>query len=101
MYTASAMALNDYFNATITRSVISCPSASTSVSYNPIVYQGGIGIAYLGMLLLCNASSAIKGRFCNNSEIDTLISKRSSVENKAKLSQLTRADFVTIARLTH
>ena len=29
-----------------------------------------------------------KGRFCNNSEIDTLISKRLSVENKAKLSQL-------------
>ena len=27
-----------------------------------------------------------KGRYCNNSEIDTLISKRSSVENKAKLS---------------
>ena len=25
---------------------------------------------------------------CNNSEIDTLISKRLSVENKAKLSQL-------------
>ena len=29
-----------------------------------------------------------KGRFCNNSEIDTLISKRLSVENKAKLFQL-------------
>ena len=29
-----------------------------------------------------------KGGFCNNSEIDTLISKRLSVENKAKLSQL-------------
>ena len=29
-----------------------------------------------------------KGRFCNNSEIDTLISERLSVENKAKLSQL-------------
>ena len=29
-----------------------------------------------------------KGRSCNNSKIDTLISKRSSVENKAKLSQL-------------
>ena len=29
-----------------------------------------------------------KGRFCNNSEIDTLISKRLSVQNKAKLSQL-------------
>ena len=33
-----------------------------------------------------------KGRFCNNSEIDTLISKRLSAESKAKLSQLTRAD---------
>ena len=29
-----------------------------------------------------------KGRFVNNSEIDTLISKRLSVENKVKLSQL-------------
>ena len=32
--------------------------------------------------------SANKGRFCKNSDIDTLISKRPSVENKAKLSQL-------------
>ena len=29
-----------------------------------------------------------KGRFCNNNEIDTLISKQLSVENKAKRSQL-------------
>ena len=29
-----------------------------------------------------------KGRCCNNSEIDTLISKRLPVENKARLSQL-------------
>ena len=28
------------------------------------------------------------GRFCNNSDLETLISKRFSVENKAKLSQL-------------
>ena len=42
-----------------------------------------------------------KGRFCNNIEIDTLISKRLYVENKAKLSQLTRADFATIAKSTH
>ena len=41
-----------------------------------------------------------KGRFYNNSEIDTLISKRLSVENKAKLSQLetARADKVIICR---
>ena len=32
-----------------------------------------------------------KGRFWNNSQIDKLISKRLSVENKAKLSQPTRA----------
>ena len=32
--------------------------------------------------------STNKGRFCNNSEVDTLILKRLSVENKAKLSQL-------------
>ena len=42
-----------------------------------------------------------RDRLSNNSEIDTLISKRISVENKAKLSQPTRADFVTIAKLTH
>ena len=42
-----------------------------------------------------------KSRFGNNNEIDTLISKRFSVENKAKLSQLTRVDFVTITKLTH
>ena len=41
------------------------------------------------------------GRFCNNTEIDKLISKRLFVENKAKLSQLTRADFVRIAKFTH
>ena len=45
--------------------------------------------------------STNKGMFCKNSEIDTLISKRLSVENKAKLSQLTRADFVAIAKLIH
>ena len=38
---------------------------------------------------LCN-----KGRFSNNSEIDTLISKRLYVENKAKLSQLERKNQV-------
>ena len=42
-----------------------------------------------------------KGRCCHNSEIDTRISKRLSEENKAKLSEPTRADFVTIAKLTH
>ena len=45
--------------------------------------------------------STNKGRLCNNSQIDTLNSKRLSVENKAKLSQLTRAGFATIAKLTH
>ena len=42
-----------------------------------------------------------KGRLCNNSEIDSIISKRLYVENKVKLSQLTRTDFVTIAKLPH
>ena len=52
---------------------------------------------------LTRSSTALanEGRFCNNSKINTLISKQLSVENKAKLSQLTRADFVTIAKLTH
>ena len=45
--------------------------------------------------------STNKGKFCNNSEIDTLIYKRLCLENKAKLSQLTRADFVRTAKLTH
>ena len=43
--------------------------------------------------------STNKGRFCNNSEIYTLISKRLSVENKAKLSQLT--NLVDISRNEH
>ena len=42
-----------------------------------------------------------KGRFCINSYIATLTSKRLSVENKAKLSQLIRADFALIAKFTH
>ena len=45
--------------------------------------------------------SSNKSRFCNNIEIGTLISKRLSVENKGKFSQLTREDFVTIAKLSH
>ena len=42
-----------------------------------------------------------KGSFGNNNQSDTLISKRLSVENKAKLSQLTRADFVTMVKVTY
>ena len=42
-----------------------------------------------------------KGRFGYNSKVVTPISERLPVENKAKLSQLTRADFVTIEKLTH
>ena len=43
-----------------------------------------------------------KGRICSNSEIDTLISKRLAVENKVKLSQLTRKeDLVKIEKLPH
>ena len=45
--------------------------------------------------------STDKSRFGKNSEIDTLSSKRLSVENKAILSQLIRADIVTIATLIH
>ena len=45
--------------------------------------------------------STNKGKVCNNSEIYTLISKWLSIEKKAKLSQITRADFVTIAKLKH
>ena len=44
--------------------------------------------------------STNKVRFCNSSEIDAPISKRLPVENKAKLSQLTRAAFVTIVKWT-
>ena len=42
-----------------------------------------------------------KGRFCNTNEIGPLISERLSVENKAKLSRLTREDFETLAKLIH
>ena len=51
--------------------------------------------------LLFYIPSTNKGTFCNNSKTDALISKQLSVENKAKLSQLTRAHFVTIAKLIH
>ena len=45
------------------------------------------------MMLMINIEGILvvmtnKGRFCNNSEIDTLISKGLSLENKAKQSQL-------------
>ena len=54
-------------------------------------------------MIICREQSKTlltnKGRFCSNRKIDTLISKRLSVENKVKLSQLIWADFVTIAHL--
>ena len=57
-------------------------------------------ISVISIKLLINHDHKInKGRFLNNSQIDTLISKRLSIEDKAKLSQLTSADFVTIAKL--
>ena len=46
-------------------------------------------------------SQLTRADFGNYIENNTLISKRLSVENKAKLSQLTKADFVTISKLTH
>ena len=57
-----------------------------------------IFIFHINLLLLLFIN---KGRFCNNSEIYTLISKGLSVETTAKLSQLTRTDFATIAKFTH
>ena len=48
------------------------------------------------LLCPCFYVAANKSRFCNNSETDTLISKRLSVENKAKISQLT--NLVDISR---
>ena len=41
-----------------------------------------------------------KGKFCNNSEIDALISKRLSVENTAKHST-NKGRFLAIAKLPH
>ena len=41
-----------------------------------------------------------KGRFCDNSEIETLNSKRLSVENKAKLSQLEIVRKVNMANFS-
>ena len=57
------------------------------------VKQCSTGLARFDVIILRLASShhvirPSKGRFCDNSEIDTQISKRLSVENKAKLSQL-------------
>ena len=56
-----------------------------------------------------NVSEVVKGfmlfltraDFVTIAKLKTLISKRLSVENKAKLSLLTKAHFVTIAKLTH
>ena len=42
-----------------------------------------------------------KGRFCNNSNIDTLILKPLSVENKAKPSQLVTQNTFSIILLKH
>ena len=42
-----------------------------------------------------------QGQISNNSDIDTLTSKRLSVENKGKLSQLTRADFVIVGKVAY
>ena len=44
----------------------------------------------------CLPGPGNKGMFCNNNEIETLISKRLSVENKPRLYQITRADFVKL-----
>ena len=38
-----------------------------------------------------------QGHISNTSEMETLISKLLSIKNRAKLFQLTRVDFVTIA----
>ena len=47
----------------------------------------GTPVDQFGMLIKsCHAAINNKCRFCNNSQIGTLISKRLSVENKAKLS---------------
>ena len=56
---------------------------------------------FMSLLAILEIALLNQGRFCNNSEIGALIAKRLSVENKVKLSQLTWADFVIIARFTH
>ena len=60
-----------------------------------VIYRGRI-TSELAKLLATN-----KGKFCDNSNIGPLISKQLSVENKTKLSQQTREDFVTTAKLAH
>ena len=50
----------------------------------PTLLAKGVAFMYHGTFIKRNN----KGRFFNNSEMDALISKRLSVENKAKLSQL-------------
>ena len=65
------------------------------------IAMGGLMVKTMYMII-DKRDPSNKGWFCNNSEIYTLISKRLYVENKAKLSQLTRTDFAaTIAKLTH
>ena len=51
----------------------------------------------------CLLMRSLGSKLCVATRVDfvTIVSERLSVENKAKLSQLTRADFVTVAKLTH
>ena len=79
-------------------SVIHVKPARKSISYAVVAVLDPLSTGRVNYFIGYNFN---KARFYNNSEIDTRISKQLSIENKAKLSQLTRPDFVTIAKLTH
>ena len=64
---------------------------------SPIEYKLLTDVGKMHFSIKRNIITLNKGRFCNNSQIDTLISKRLSVENKAKLSQLETQDTSSAA----
>ena len=72
-------------NSGLTDSDLELLPPRMSIEQKSFPYQSNLEASYVNFFF----DHANKGRFCNNSEIQTLIAKRLSVENKAKLSPLT------------
>ena len=54
LYTAIGTASNDLFQANQQRTIIACPNTPVTVTYTPGIFNGGIGIEYLGERHICN-----------------------------------------------
>ena len=52
IYNATCTASNDFYQKSIKTQIIACPNAKLNVTYNPGIYSGGIGIIYLGKMLV-------------------------------------------------